>query len=77
MLGRAAAKGRNTSLDSKKAIDRSGERKAGDIGFSVLRGGDVVGIHNVMFAGQDELTSLSHQGFSCIIFANRAIAPAL
>jgi 4-hydroxy-tetrahydrodipicolinate reductase len=77
MLGKAAAKGRKVSLDGKKAIDRSGERKDGDIGFSVLRGGDVVGIHNVMFAGQGELVTLSHQGFSRTIFATGAITAAL
>lgn len=77
MLGRAAAKGRKVSLDNKKVIDRSGERKTGDIGFSVLRGGDVVGIHNVMFAGGSELITLSHQGFSRTIFATGAIAAAL
>ncbi len=77
MLGRAAAKGRKVSLDGKKAIDRSGERKVGDIGFSVMRGGDVVGIHNVMFAGNGELITLSHQGFSRTIFATGAITAAL
>jgi 4-hydroxy-tetrahydrodipicolinate reductase len=77
MLGRAAAKGRNVSLDNKKAIDRSGERKRGDIGFSVLRGGDVVGLHNAMFAGPGELITLTHQGFSREIYANGAITAAL
>lgn len=77
MLGRAAAKGRGVSLDSKKAIDRGGERKVGDIGFASLRGGDVIGIHNVMFAGSGELITLSHQGFSRTIFANGAITAAL
>jgi 4-hydroxy-tetrahydrodipicolinate reductase len=77
MLGRAAAKGRGVALDDKKTLDRNGERKAGDIGFSVLRGGDVVGIHNVMFAGGGELITLSHQGFSRAIYANGAIAAAL
>lgn len=77
MLGRAAAKGRGVSLDSKKVIDRAGERKSGDIGFSVMRGGDVVGIHNAMFAGGGELITLSHQGFSRTIFATGAITAAL
>jgi len=77
MLGRAAAKGRKVSLDDKKVMERGGEREKGDIGFSVLRGGDVVGIHNVMFAGNGELITLSHQGFSRTIFATGAIAAAL
>jgi 4-hydroxy-tetrahydrodipicolinate reductase len=77
MLGRAAAKGRGVSLDAKKIVDRNGERKIGDIGFSVLRGGDVVGIHNVLFAGGGELVTLSHQGFSREIYAVGAITAAL
>ncbi len=77
MLGRAAAKGRGVSLDDKKILDRDGERKAGDIGFSVLRGGDVVGIHNVLFAGGGELITLSHQGFSREIYAQGATTAAI
>lgn len=77
MLGRAAAKGRGVDLEDKKVLDRDGVRKAGDIGFSILRGGDVVGIHNVMFAGGGELVTLSHQGFSREIYANGAILAAM
>ncbi|MEQ1706376.1 MAG: 4-hydroxy-tetrahydrodipicolinate reductase [Rickettsiales bacterium] len=77
MLGHAAAKGRNVSFDNKKMLDHGGERKIGDIGFASLRGGDVVGIHNVMFAGNNELITLSHQGFSRTIFATGAITAAL
>ena len=77
MIGRAAAKGRNVDLESKKSIDRNEERKRGDIGFSVARGGDVVGIHDVMFAGSGETLTLSHQGFDRSIYANGALAAAL
>lgn len=77
MLGRAAARGRKVSLDGKKVVDRNGERKLGDIGFSAVRGGDVVGVHSVMFAGGDELITLSHQGFSRNIYATGAITAAL
>ncbi len=80
MLGRAAAKGRGVSLDDKKIAARdgiTGERKAGDIGFSVQRGGDVVGIHDVMFAGPGEVITLKHQGFSRDIYASGALHAAL
>ncbi len=77
MLGRAAASGRGVSLADKKMLDRNGERKPGDIGFSSLRGGDIVGIHNVLFVGDGELITLSHQGFSREIYAQGAIAAAL
>lgn len=77
MLGRAAAQGRGVSLSDKKAIAREGERVSGDIGFSVQRGGDVVGIHNVMFAGPGEVIELKHQGFSREIYASGALHAAL
>jgi len=77
MLGRAAAKGRGVELDKKKVIDRNGERRSGDIGFSVQRGGDVVGIHDVMFAGPGETLTISHQGFDRSIYASGALAAAL
>ena len=76
MLGRAAAKGRNVSFEEKKTIDRDNVRKTGDIGFAVARGGDVVGVHDVMFAGPGELITLSHQGFSREIYANGALKAA-
>ena len=53
-LGRAAARGRGVELDEVAARGRdgiTGARPAGDIGFAVLRGGDVVGDHRVVFAG--------------------------
>lgn len=77
MLGRAAAKGRKIDFDKKKVIDRNGERKRGDIGFVSLRGGDVVGIHDVKFAGPGEVFTLSHQGFSREIYATGALRAAL
>lgn len=80
MLGEAAAKGRGVSLAQKKVAARdgiSGERRSGDIGFSVLRGGDIVGIHEVSFAGSGELVTLKHQGFDRRIYANGALHAAL
>src|SRR5690606_27149381 len=76
MLGLAAAKGRDADLEKKKVTERGSERKPGDIGFSVARGGDVVGIHNVMFAGPGEVITLSHQGFNRDIFATGALHAA-
>ncbi len=76
MLGRAAARGRNVDLDEKKSIDRDGVRKQGDIGFAVQRGGDVVGIHTVSFAGPGEMIEIKHQGFSRDIYASGALHAA-
>lgn len=80
MLGNAAARGRSVDLTSKKVASRNGitgERKQGDIGFAVLRGGDVVGIHHVLFAGPGEVIELKHQGFNRAIYANGALHAAL
>jgi 4-hydroxy-tetrahydrodipicolinate reductase len=77
MLGKAAASGRDVNFDAKKSIDRNGERKPGDIGFSVVRGGDIVGIHDVLFAGPGETLTLSHQGYDRSIYASGALAAAL
>jgi len=79
MLGEAAARGRGVVLADKKASARdgiTGERRRGDIGFAALRGGDVVGIHEVMFAGQGEIIEIRHQGFNRDIFASGALRAA-
>lgn len=59
--------------------DRSGRREARDpkeIGISSLRGGTVVGMHNVIFAGTDEMIELKHTAFSRAIFARGAVSAA-
>lgn len=56
-LGEAAAKGRGVDLHdvAQRARDgHTGPRRAGDIGFAVLRGGDVAGEHTVIFAAAGE-----------------------
>lgn len=80
MLGRAAAAGRNVSLEDRGAgldAGRGGERRPGDIGFSVFRGGGVVGDHRVSFAGADEIITLSHAAIDRALFAKGAVAAAL
>jgi 4-hydroxy-tetrahydrodipicolinate reductase len=77
MLGKAAAKARKVDFDQKKILDRNGERKRGDIGFLSARGGDVVGIHSVLFAGPGEVIELKHEAFSRDIYASGALHAAL
>ncbi len=80
MLGQAAAQGRGVELDnvSQRARDgHTGQRNAGDIGFASLRGGDVVGDHTVVFAGQGERIEITHKASSRAIFANGAVRAAL
>ena len=79
-LGQAAADGRAVDLEavSQRVRDgHTGARRAGDIGFATLRGGDVVGEHTVMFAGEGESVSLTHKAGSRAVFARGAIRAAL
>ncbi|MFO0388564.1 MAG: 4-hydroxy-tetrahydrodipicolinate reductase [Alphaproteobacteria bacterium] len=73
MLGNAIAEARGVSLADKQVTNRNGLRKEGDIGFSVARGGEVVGIHTVTFAGTHEVIEIKHQGFSRSIYAQGAL----
>jgi 4-hydroxy-tetrahydrodipicolinate reductase len=79
-LGRAAAKGRGVKLEevSQRVRDGiTGPRKAGDIGFATLRGGDVVGEHRVIFAAEGERLEIGHIATSRAIFARGAVKAAL
>ena len=79
-LGRAAADGRGVDLDevAQRVRDgHTGARKAGDIGFATLRGGDVAGEHTVVFAGDGERLELTHKASSRAVFARGAIRAAL
>lgn len=76
LLAQAAAKARGVKLEEVAAIDRNGERKTGDIGFSVLRGGGVIGDHTVMFLGDNERLELTHRGHNRRIYADGALKAA-
>lgn len=79
MLGRAAAAGRGIDLAPNCIKTRDGvvgERPSGAIGFAVVRGGGVVGDHEVMFAGPEEVIALSHRAIDRGLFARGAIAAA-
>lgn len=78
-LGRAAATGRERPFDEVAVLSREGQtgpRRAGDIGFATLRGGDVVGEHSVIFAGDAERIELTHKAGDRRIFANGAVQAA-
>jgi len=80
LLGEAAAAGRNTMLADARVSDRAGltgARAEGTIGFASLRGGSVVGDHQVIFAGQGERIELGHRGDDRSIFARGAVTAAL
>jgi len=54
----------------------TGERKDDTIGFTTVRGGDVVGDHSVMFIGAGERLEVSHRATSRANFANGALRAA-
>ena len=55
----------------------TGARKRGDIGFSAIRGGDIVGEHDVLFAAAGERIVLRHMATDRAIFARGALKAAL
>ena len=80
MLGQAAASGRG--LDSKKAravfhVGSSGSRTRGSIGYSSVRGGDIVGEHDAIFAADGERLILRHIATDRAIYARGAVAAAI
>jgi 4-hydroxy-tetrahydrodipicolinate reductase len=80
MLGEAAAAGRGVALDTVRDAGRdgiTGARTRGDIGFASVRGGDVVGEHDVIFAGEGERIVLRHVATDRAIFARGALRAAL
>ncbi len=79
-IGRAVAKGRGVDLETVKASGRDGHtgaRKPNEIGFSAMRGGQVVGEHTLLFASADEHISLTHRAFDRRAFASGAVRSAL
>jgi 4-hydroxy-tetrahydrodipicolinate reductase len=80
MLGEAAAEGRGVSLDEVSDRGRdgiTGARKRGDIGFHAIRGGDIIGEHEVLFATPGERISIKHVASDRSLFARGALKAAL
>ncbi|MEM8663405.1 MAG: 4-hydroxy-tetrahydrodipicolinate reductase [Pseudomonadota bacterium] len=80
LLGNAAAAGRNVGLRDKAVFAREGQtgaREAGTIGFATLRGGTVIGEHEVILALDSERITLGHIAEDRTVFANGAVAAAL
>jgi 4-hydroxy-tetrahydrodipicolinate reductase len=90
-LGKAAAQGRGLpesavaeaaglaqpAAGRAQLPGRSGERRPGELGFAVIRGGDVVGDHTVLFAGTGEQVTLGHRATDRAVFARGALRAAL
>jgi 4-hydroxy-tetrahydrodipicolinate reductase len=78
-LGAAVARGRGVALATVAERGRdglTGARQTGAIGFAVLRGGDAVGDHTVVFAGAGERLELTHRASDRRIYARGALRAA-
>lgn len=79
-LGEAAALARGSSLREHAVYVREGHpgaRQKGEIGFSVVRGGDIVGEHTALLAGKGERLELVHRASDRGIFARGALEAAV
>lgn len=77
----ALADSLNEAMDNQYhyVYDRSQRREkrdAKEIGISAVRGGTIVGDHDVIFAGQDEVITFSHMAYSRKLFATGAVSAA-
>ena len=78
MLAEAAEKG--VSYQPELIYDRHQVRKKrekNEIGIHSVRGGNIVGEHEVMFAGPEEIVTLSHSASSRDVFARGAVKAAV
>lgn len=77
----ALADAMNAAMDEvyEYKYDRSQERKkreANEIGISAVRGGTIVGEHEVIFAGRDEVIEIKHTAYSRAVFGKGAVEAA-
>lgn len=78
-LGEAVARGRGVNLAERGVFTRqghTGERQRGDIGFATVRGGDIIGEHTVMFAGNGERIEITHRMSSRSNYAEGSLRAA-
>jgi 4-hydroxy-tetrahydrodipicolinate reductase len=78
-MGEIVAKATGSNLSEVAIYGRegvTGERSSRTIGFSTIRGGDIVGDHTVMFAGTGERIEISHKASNRATFTNGALRAA-
>jgi 4-hydroxy-tetrahydrodipicolinate reductase len=78
-MGEVIAQALGEKLDDVAVYTReghTGERKAGSIGFATIRGGDIVGDHTVLFAGDGERIEISHKSSSRQSYAQGSLRAA-
>ena len=77
----ALADAMNDAMDQayEYVYDRSKERKKrgkNEIGISAVRGGTIVGEHEIIFAGKDEVIEIKHTAYSRAVFGKGAVEAA-
>ncbi|MDQ6967318.1 MAG: 4-hydroxy-tetrahydrodipicolinate reductase [Mariprofundaceae bacterium] len=78
-MGKALATGRGVVLDDVAVLSRqgiTGARQPGSIGFSVMRGGNIVGEHQTMFIADEERIEINHIAADRMVFAKGAVRAA-
>jgi len=78
-MGKSLASGRSVNLDDVAVLSRQGitdARQAGSIGFSVVRGGNIVGEHKAMFIADEERIEINHIASDRMVFARGAVRAA-
>jgi 4-hydroxy-tetrahydrodipicolinate reductase len=78
-LGRVVAKALGRDVEKNAVFGRKGdlgERKANQIGFHAIRGGDIVGEHTVIFAGSGERVEVTVRSQSRLTYASGALRAA-
>jgi len=78
-MGKSIAVGRGVVLDDVAVLSRegiTGARKTGSIGFSVVRGGNIVGEHKAMFIAEEERIEINHIASDRMVFARGAVRAA-
>ena len=79
-MGEVIAQAQDKSLKELAVFARegnTGERRSGSIGFATIRGGDIVGDHTVIFAGEGERIEISHKSSSRQSYAEGALRAAV
>ena len=79
MMGEAVAGALGRKLEDCAVYGRhgiTGERDPSTIGFSAIRGGDIVGDHTVLFAGTGERIEITHKSASRVSYAQGALRAA-
>jgi 4-hydroxy-tetrahydrodipicolinate reductase len=79
MMGESAATSRGRKLSDLRAPPYdglTGPRKEGSIGFSVTRGGGVIGDHEIKFISEEEIISIGHRALDRALFAKGALHAA-